>query len=48
MGRYEGFSLGLMAALLFGYGPIVVTSWGTVLHRFAYAPLVRAAKIRDR
>jgi hypothetical protein len=43
-GRYEAFSLSLMAALLFGYGPIVVTSWGTVLHRFAYAQLVRAAK----
>src|SRR6267142_6280514 len=34
-GRYEGLSLGLIAALLFGYGPIVVASWGTVLHRFA-------------
>jgi hypothetical protein len=42
-GRYEGLSLGLIAALLFGYGPIVVTSWGTVLHRFSSAQLVSAA-----
>lgn len=42
--RYEGFSLGLMAALLLGYGPIVVTSWGTVLHRFAYAQFILSAK----
>ena len=39
-GRYEGLSLGLIAALLFGYGPIVVASWGTVLHRFADTPRV--------
>jgi hypothetical protein len=39
-GRYEGLSLGLIVALLFGFGPIVITSWGTVLRRFADAPLV--------
>ena len=32
-----------MIALLFGYGPIVMTSWSTVSHRFADAPLVREA-----
>jgi hypothetical protein len=30
----------LIAALLFGYGPIVVASWGTILHRFADTPRV--------
>jgi hypothetical protein len=40
-GRYEGLLVGLIVALLVGYGPIVITSWGTVLHRFADAPLVR-------
>jgi hypothetical protein len=30
----------LIAALLFGYGPIVISSWGTVLHMFARTPLV--------
>jgi hypothetical protein len=39
-GRYEGLSLGLIAAFLFGYGPIVITSWSTVLRRFADTPLV--------
>jgi hypothetical protein len=39
-GRYEGLSLGLIAAFLFGYGPIAITSWGTVLNRFADASLV--------
>ena len=39
-GRYEGLSLGLIVALLFGFGPIVITSWGTVLGRFADTPLV--------
>lgn len=39
-GRYECLSLGLIIALLFGYGPIVIASWGTVLHRFADTPLV--------
>jgi hypothetical protein len=33
----------LMAALLFGYGPIVISSWGTVLHKFAETPLVGEA-----
>jgi hypothetical protein len=42
-GRYEGFSLGLIVALLFGYGPIVIASWGTVLRRFADTPLVSEA-----
>jgi hypothetical protein len=42
-GRYEGLSAGLMAALLFGYGPIVISSWGTVLHKFAETPLVGEA-----
>jgi hypothetical protein len=39
-GRYEGLSLGLIAAVLFGYGPIVINSWGTVLSMFADTPLV--------
>jgi hypothetical protein len=39
-GRYEGLSLGLIVALLFGFGPIVITSWGTVLRKFADTPLV--------
>jgi len=39
-GRYEGLAAGLMAAILLGYGPIVNTSWGTMLHIFAQAPLV--------
>jgi hypothetical protein len=39
-GRYEGLSVGLIVALLFGLGPIVFTSWGTVLHKFAKTPLV--------
>ena len=39
-GRYEGLSLGLIAAFLFGYGPIAITSWGTMLNRFADASLV--------
>jgi hypothetical protein len=39
-GRYEGLSLGLIAAFLFGYGPIAIASWGTVLNRFADASLV--------
>jgi hypothetical protein len=48
-GRYEGLSLGLIAALLLGYGPIVITSWGTVLSIFANAPLVaQAAEEIDR
>ena len=42
-GRYQGLCVGLVLALLFGYGPIVITSWGIVLHRFADAPLVREA-----
>jgi len=42
-GRYEGLSVGLIAALLFGYGPIVISSWGTVLHMFAGTPLVSEA-----
>jgi hypothetical protein len=32
--------VGLIVALLFGFGPIVITSWGTVLHKFAKTPLV--------
>src|SRR4029077_11943239 len=39
-GRCEGLSVGLIVALLFGFGPIVITSWGTVLHKFAKTPLV--------
>jgi hypothetical protein len=39
-GRYEGVSLSLIAALLFGYGPIVIASWGTVLRIIAETPLV--------
>jgi hypothetical protein len=39
-GRYEGLSLGLIVALLFGFGPIVISSWGAVLHRFDDTPLV--------
>jgi hypothetical protein len=42
-GTYEGVSLAVIAALLFGYGPVVIASWGTVLHRFADAPLVSEA-----
>jgi hypothetical protein len=40
-GKYEGLSVGLILALLFGYGPIVITSWGTVFHIFANSRLVR-------
>jgi len=39
-GRYEGLSLGLIVAFLFGYGPIAITAWGTVLHKFADRSLV--------
>ena len=39
-GRYEGLSLGLVVALLFGFGPIVVSSWGSVFQRFDDTPLV--------
>jgi hypothetical protein len=39
-GRYEGLSVGLIAALLFGFGPIVIGSWGTALYTFAEAPLM--------
>jgi hypothetical protein len=39
-GRYEALSLGLIVALLFGYGPIVIASWRTVLGIFGEAPLV--------
>jgi len=39
-GRYEGLSLGLIAAFLFGYGPIVIASWGAVLSGFAKTALV--------
>ena len=39
-GRYEGLSLGFTVALLFGFGPIVISSWGAVLHRFDDTPLV--------
>jgi hypothetical protein len=42
-GRYEGVTLGLLAALLFGYGPIVITSWRTALHRIAETPAIREA-----
>jgi hypothetical protein len=35
--------LGLLVALLFGYGPIVITSWRTALHRIADSPAVREA-----
>ena len=31
----EGLTVGLMVALVFGYGPIVIASWAPVLHRFA-------------
>ncbi len=39
-GRYEALSLGLVVALLFGYSPIVIASWRTVLRTFAETPLV--------
>jgi hypothetical protein len=39
-GRYEGLSLGLIAAFLFGYGPIAIASWSAVLSRFADTALV--------
>ena len=39
-GRYEALSFGLMVALLFGYGPIVIASWKTVLRIFAETALV--------
>jgi hypothetical protein len=39
-GRYEGLSLGMIAALLFGFGPIVISSWRTVSRIVADAPLV--------
>jgi hypothetical protein len=39
-GRYQGLCVGLMFALVFGYGPIVITACGAVLHLFADAPLV--------
>ena len=42
-GRYEGLTLGLLAALLFGYGPIVIASWRTALHRIADTPADREA-----
>lgn len=42
-GRYEGLRVGLIAAILFGYGPIVITSWSRISHIFAEAPLVREA-----
>jgi len=42
-GRYAGLSLGLIAAVLFGYGPIVITSWATVLSIFSNTPLVTLA-----
>jgi hypothetical protein len=42
-GRCEGLTLGLIVALLFGYGPIVISSWNTVLHKFAATPLIREA-----
>jgi hypothetical protein len=42
-GRYEGLSLGLIAALLFGYGPIVIMSWSRALRIFAETPLVNEA-----
>jgi len=35
--------LGLIVALLFGYGPVVIFSWSTVLHQFAATPLIREA-----
>ena len=42
-GGYEGLRVGLIAAILFGYGPIVITSWSRISHIFAEAPLVREA-----
>jgi hypothetical protein len=39
-GRYEGLAVGLIAALLFGFGPIVINSWGTAMRKFAEAPLM--------
>ena len=42
-GRYEGLTLGLLAALLFGYGPIVIASWGTALRRIADTPAIKEA-----
>jgi len=35
--------LGLIAAILFGYGPIVLMSWSRILHIFAQTPLVNEA-----
>ncbi len=42
-GMYEGLTIGLILALLFGYGPIVIASWATVLRIFGEAPLIREA-----
>jgi len=42
-GRCEGLMVGLIIALVFGYGPIVIASWGTVLRIFGEAPLIREA-----
>jgi hypothetical protein len=42
-GRYEGLTVGLIIALLFGYGPIVIASWDTVLRIFSDAALIREA-----
>jgi hypothetical protein len=42
-GRFEGLLVGLIIALLFGYGPIVISSWSTLLRIFAQTPLVSEA-----
>ena len=39
----EGGTLGLIVALLFGYGPILAISWDRTLSQFARAPLVQIA-----
>ncbi len=39
-GVYEGISLGLIFALLLGYGPFVIVSWGRTLNTFANAALL--------
>jgi hypothetical protein len=47
-GRYEGLAVGLIVAILFGYGPVVITSWNRIWRIFADAPLVSegAAEIK--
>src|SRR6202030_1870848 len=37
---YDRVSLGLVVALVIGYGPIVLGSWGRTFHGFANTPIV--------